>query len=141
MRTGAVSSRVANALGAGNPSAAKLSVYVAAALTVTATGACCMTALLLRRELALAFSSDSGIKALFVSVMPILAANLIGDGVNATCSGVVRGAGRQSLGAASNLVSFWVLGIPLSVLLAFHLKLGVVGLLSGLLVASLTQGE
>ena len=40
-------------------------------------------------------------------VFPLLAATLLGDGVNATLSGLLRGAGRQELGALLSLGSYW----------------------------------
>ena len=141
LSTGAVSTRVSNALGAKNPAAAELAVHVSAFLTVVVSGIGCANTLLLRRQLALAFSSDPEVVATAGATMPILASALVGDGINAVCSGVVRGVGRQALGAVLNVCSFWGVGIPLSVLLAFHFKLGVAGLWIGLAVATSLQGE
>ena len=55
-------------------------------------------------------------------------------------AGVVRGAARQARGAKCNLVSYWVIGIPLAVVLAFKLQMGVAGLWLGLLIATTIQG-
>lgn len=55
------------------------------------------------------------------------------------CAGVVRGCGRQLVGAITNLISYWVLGLPLAALLAFRFELGVHGLWTGLLVATSVQ--
>ncbi len=55
------------------------------------------------------------------------------------CAGVVRGCGRQLIGAITNLISYWVLGLPLAALLAFRFELGVHGLWTGLLVATTVQ--
>ena len=49
-------------------------------------------------------------------------------------AGVVRGAGRQTIGAITNFISYWLLGLPLAALLAFRLELGIHGLWAGLLV-------
>lgn len=135
-----MSTRVSNTLGEGRPSAARLAAYVTAALTVIVSISGCLIASLFKRQLALAFSRDPDVVALVVATMPILALALIGDGVNAACSGVVRGVGRQALGACLNVFSFWVCGIPLSVLLAFHFKMGVAGLWIGLLFGTSLQG-
>lgn len=47
---------------------------------------------------------------------------------------MVRGAGRQTIGAITNFISYWLLGLPLAALLAFRLHLGIHGLWIGLLV-------
>ena len=44
----------------------------------------------------------------------------------------MRGCGRQKIGATINLVTYWVVGLPLSVLLAFSGGLGALGLWTGL---------
>lgn len=40
---------------------------------------------------------------------------------------VVRGAGKQKVGAVCNFVSFYVVGFPIGASLMFPLKMGVVG--------------
>lgn len=54
---------------------------------------------------------------------PTVAAN----GGSAVLAGVLRGCGRQKLGALANFVVNWVLGLPLLGLLGFKLGLGAVG--------------
>ena len=46
-------------------------------------------------------------------------------------SGVLRGAGKQLVGAVANVISFYVIGIPLAWLFCFTFSLGVNGLLLG----------
>ncbi len=66
---------------------------------------------------------------------PTLAAN----GGSAILSGVLRGCGRQRYGVTVNLISSWVVGLPLQVLLAFKLGWGLQGLWWGLAGAATTQ--
>lgn len=47
-------------------------------------------------------------------------------------AGVMRGCGRQQLGAAVSLVTYWAMGLPLAYALAFKWKMGAVGLWVGL---------
>lgn len=47
-------------------------------------------------------------------------------------AGVMRGCGRQKVGAAVNLVTYWVIGLPAACLLAFPGGLGALGLWAGL---------
>jgi MATE family multidrug resistance protein len=47
-------------------------------------------------------------------------------------AGVLRGCGRQKIGAVINLTMYWGLGLPLSCFMAFKLGLGAMGLWTGL---------
>lgn len=55
-----------------------------------------------------------------------------GEGANTVLAGVMRGCGRQQLGAAVSLVTYWAFGMPLAYVLAFKLDLGAMGLWIGL---------
>ena len=61
------------------------------------------------------------------------------DGINAVASGVLRGSGRQMLGATTNAVGYWVIGVPLAWALAFKAGLGVRGFWLGVGVGAATQ--
>lgn len=41
--------------------------------------------------------------------------------------GIVRGAGKQSVGAVCNLLSFYFIGLPIGVSLMFPVKMGILG--------------
>lgn len=47
-------------------------------------------------------------------LLPVVALGLMGDGVNSCMQGLLRGAGKQVVGAVSNLASYWLIGIPLA---------------------------
>lgn len=47
-------------------------------------------------------------------------------------AGVLRGCGRQKIGAIINLVMYWGIGLPFSCVLAFRMGLGAMGLWTGL---------
>lgn len=51
-----------------------------------------------------------------------------GDSFVAVLGCVLRAAGRQALGASLNVMSYWVVGLPLAMLLAFRLGLGTAGM-------------
>ena len=55
-----------------------------------------------------------------------------GEGANTVLAGIMRGCGRQKIGATINLITYWVFGLPLACALAFWGKLGAVGLWIGL---------
>lgn len=45
-----------------------------------------------------------------------------------TLSGAMRGAGLQLLGMVCNILTYWVVGVPLACMLAFHMGWGVWGM-------------
>ena len=128
----AVSTLVGNFLGAGNPRTAKRCAFLALAC-VCGTAMC--TALLLiltRSHLALAYTSDPVIIRLVSRALIVVAVFQIFDGVQAVCSGTLRGVGRQSLGAVGNFFGYILIGVPLGALLAFKADASVEGLWIGM---------
>jgi len=63
---------------------------------------------------------------------PMLAASLVGEGANTVLAGVLRGCGRQKIGATINLGMYWGLGLPFACVLAFKMGMGAMGLWTGL---------
>ncbi|GCB83382.1 hypothetical protein scyTo_0023572, partial [Scyliorhinus torazame] len=53
---------------------------------------------------------------------PVHLCDAIGSGV---ASGIVRGTGKQKIGAVANLVVFYVVAIPVGISLMFSAKLGI----------------
>ncbi|XP_075099424.1 protein DETOXIFICATION 56-like [Nicotiana tabacum] len=52
----------------------------------------------------------------------------------AICRGIVRGTARSWLGMYANISGFYLLTLPLGVVLAFKINLGLTGLLTGLVI-------
>jgi MATE family multidrug resistance protein len=73
--------------------------------------------------------------AIIVLLLPVAAAFQIFDGIQIVCSGVLRGAGDLRVPMLLHLCGFWLLGIPLSLWLAFPFGMGPRGLWAGLAVA------
>ncbi|DBA93746.1 hypothetical protein WJX82_004690 [Trebouxia sp. C0006] len=138
---GAASVRVSNELGAGRPAAARLAAQSAAVLALTLMAGCAVLLASLHRVLPLIITSDPAVVEGTQRVVPIVAYMLIGDGVNAVLAGVVRGCGQQAKGAAVNVVTYWCLGLPLSVFLAFPVHYGVPGLWAGLACTTTLQAS
>ena len=88
--------------------------------------------LLGRHHLGGVFSEDKHVVFLTSQAVVPLAASLIGEGANTVIAGVLRGCGRQKIGAAINLFIYWGVGLPVSAALAFWVKLGSLGLWTGL---------
>ncbi|OIW01401.1 hypothetical protein TanjilG_25697 [Lupinus angustifolius] len=134
---GCVSARVGNELGAGKPYKAKLAAMVALGcafglgfINVT------WTAIFGHRWAGL-FTKDEAVKALVSSVMPIMGLCELGNYPQTTGCGILRGTARPVIGAHINLGSFYIVGTPVAMGLAFLLKVGFSGLWFGLLSAQL----
>ncbi|XP_057868199.1 protein DETOXIFICATION 16 [Cryptomeria japonica] len=127
----AVSTRVSNELGAGHSHAARLAVYVV--LFMAITEAVLMGCLLfsLRNVWGHAYSNEKEVIDYVASMIPLLAASSLLDGIQGTLSGIARGCGWQSLGAYINLGAFYIVGIPIAFLFAFVLHAGGRGLWLG----------
>ncbi|KAJ4884471.1 MATE efflux family protein [Raphanus sativus] len=136
---GAASIRVSNELGAGNPQVAKLAVYVIVGIAV-AQGVVVVTVLLsVRKILGRAFSRDPKIISYAASMIPIVACGNFLDGLQCVLSGVARGCGWQKIGACVNLGSYYLVGVPLGLLLGFHFHIGGRGLWLGIVTALAVQ--
>ncbi|XP_041053264.1 multidrug and toxin extrusion protein 1-like isoform X2 [Carcharodon carcharias] len=135
----AASVRVGNALGARNPEEAKTSATVALSFV-----GCCslLIAGILgssRNVLGYIFTADKDIIQLVSDVDPVIAAFHWFEAIATVSGGVLRGAGKQKLGAIGNLVGFYSIGFPLGVTLMFAAHLGVLGLWSGLFICVVVQ--
>ncbi|KAF2984120.1 hypothetical protein EK904_010475 [Melospiza melodia maxima] len=135
----AASVRVGNALGAGNVEQAKTSCITA--LLCTGVFAVLVSALLgsLRNVVGYIFTNDTEIVTLVSRVMLIFAPFHLLDATAATCGGVLRGTGRQKLGAIANAVGYYTLGFPIGISLMFAAKMGVLGLWVGMIICISVQ--
>ncbi|CAA0818469.1 MATE efflux family protein [Striga hermonthica] len=132
---GCVSARVGNELGAGKPHKAKLAAMVALACAFAIGLFNVMWTVLFRNKWAGLFTEDNGLKALVASVLPVIGLCELGNCPQTTGCGILRGAARPVVGAHINLGSFYFVGLPVAVGLAFGLGVGFAGLWLGLLSA------
>ncbi|KAI0233243.1 ethionine resistance protein [Massospora cicadina] len=66
-----------------------------------------------------------------LNILPVVAAYQIFDSVGSVSAGILRGQGRQKIGAIANFLAFYVLAIPLALYAVFRLGYGVRGLWLG----------
>ncbi|RPD77371.1 MOP flippase [Lentinus tigrinus ALCF2SS1-7] len=138
----AASARVGNFIGARSPLAAKRASHMSALLSVVA-GTVVMTVLMATKDVfGYIYSDDDAVVELVSKVMPLVASFQVADGLAGSCGGVLRGQGRQHLGAFFNLIAYYVLALPLGITLAFHPKthMGLQGLWIGQVVALFIVG-
>ncbi|XP_051891358.1 multidrug and toxin extrusion protein 1-like isoform X2 [Pristis pectinata] len=135
----AASVLVGNALGARNPEKAQNS----AAIALCFIGCCSLlistTLGAARSVLGYVFTSDKEIIQLVSDVDPVIATFHWFEAIATVSGGVLRGAGKQKLGAIGNLVGFYSIGFPLGIALMFAAHLGVIGLWSGFFICVVVQ--
>ncbi|GCB62337.1 hypothetical protein scyTo_0007215, partial [Scyliorhinus torazame] len=85
------------------------------------------------------FTNDREIIHLVSETIPICAVYHYFEAMTCVCGGVLRGAGKQNLGAIGNIVGFYLIGLPIGISLMFAAKLGVFGLWCGILIAGVVQ--
>lgn len=135
----AVSTRVSNELGAGHPRTAQLAICVVLAITAGLGILIGSVMILIRDVLGYAYSNNIEVVEYVSSMMPILALSNFLDGLQAVLSGTVRGCGLQKIGAIINLGSYYIVGIPSAVLMAFILHIEGRGLWLGIICALIVQ--
>jgi MATE family multidrug resistance protein len=125
---------VGRAIGAGDDGGARRAA--AAGLLIGAGFMTLMAALFIGAPtlLAAAYTSVEEVVVLAALLIPIAGCFQVFDGLQVVAAGVLRGAGATRAPLFVNIVGFWCLGLPTSLVLAFRLGFGPQGLLWGLVV-------
>ncbi|KAH1080531.1 hypothetical protein J1N35_020292 [Gossypium stocksii] len=137
--SGAVSTRVSNELGAGNAEAARLAVNVVIVEAICVGLSVGSILILIRNIWGHAYSNEVEVDKYVAVMMPLIATSNFLDSLQCVLSGNARGCGWQKIGAYINLGSYYIVGIPCAVLLAFVLNVGGKGLWLGLICALAAQ--
>jgi MATE family, multidrug efflux pump len=128
----AASILVGRAVGRGDPQGARGSAraaLVCAAAFMSCTGALFLS---LPTPLARIYTSDLDVLAVASALIPIAGVFQVFDGLQTVGGGILRGLGHTRTPMVVNLLGYWALGLPVSVLLGFVLHLGPAGLWWGL---------
>ncbi|QCD92272.1 solute carrier family 13 [Vigna unguiculata] len=133
------STRISNELGAGKPKAAYLAVKVTMFLNFLVGLVEFSVLMSLRKVWGRAFTNVHEVLTHLIPMMPILASVKFLDSILTGFQGVARGCGWQKLGAFINLGSYYILGVPFSVVSAFVFHMKGQGLFSGIVVALIVQ--
>ncbi|KAK9456239.1 mate-domain-containing protein [Dipodascopsis uninucleata] len=116
----AASTRVGNLLGERRARSARRAAYTAAVVAATIGAVVMVIMLFARNYYGQLFTDDASVIAETAKVIPLVAIFQIADGLNASCSGSLRGMGRQHVGAFVNSAAYYVLALPVGIFLAFH---------------------
>ncbi|KAL3812924.1 hypothetical protein ACJIZ3_014192 [Penstemon smallii] len=132
-----VSTRVGNELGAGRPDKARFASCVAIGLAFSTSVFGLLLTTLGRGAWGRIFTNDNEVLALTVAVLPVIGFCELANCPQTTSCGVLRGSARPGIGAGINFCSFYLLGTPVAIALAFSWNMGFFGLCYGLLAAQL----
>ncbi|XP_073306124.1 protein DETOXIFICATION 21-like [Primulina huaijiensis] len=136
---GAASVRIANELGRGDSKAAKFSIAVIVLTSFLIGLVLSIVFFFLRGHLAYIFTDNHEVASEVARLSPLLAFSMLTNSVQPVLSGVAIGAGWQSTVVYVNLGSYYLIGIPLGVVLGYVIKLQVEGVWIGMLTGTLVQ--
>ncbi|TKY74409.1 TRANSPARENT TESTA protein 12 [Spatholobus suberectus] len=136
---GATGVRVANELGAGNAKGAKFATVVSVVNTVLVGFIFWLIIVSFNKELALIFTSSSSVIQMVNELAMLLAFTILLNCIQPVLSGVAVGSGRQAVVAYINIGSYYLVGIPLGVLLGWLLPSGIIGMWTGMMSGTVVQ--
>ncbi|KAL6649541.1 hypothetical protein ACP70R_013765 [Stipagrostis hirtigluma subsp. patula] len=129
------STRVSHQLGAGRPAGARRAAGAALSIGLVVGLAAATFMVSVRNHWGRMFTTDADILRLTAVALPIAGLCELGNCPQTAGCGVLRGSARPASGARINLASFYLVGMPVGVALAFGARLGFAGLWLGLLAA------
>uniref|UniRef100_M4C4J4 Multidrug/Oligosaccharidyl-lipid/Polysaccharide (MOP) Flippase Superfamily n=1 Tax=Hyaloperonospora arabidopsidis (strain Emoy2) TaxID=559515 RepID=M4C4J4_HYAAE len=128
----AASVRVGNALGANDPARARHTAKLALSLSALCALGASVGMSLFHGVLPLVFTKDEQVINITSELLLVTSPLQVFTAIAAVTQGIFRGCGLQALGARVNFVSYVLLAVPLGLLLAFSLEMGLLGLWLGL---------
>ncbi len=126
---------VGHAVGAGDPERACRAGWLALGLGTSFMLLAAVVFLVAPVPLIAIYTRDPQVLAVGPSLLWIAAAFQIFDGIQTVCTGALRGLGETRIPMIANLIGYWVLGLPLGLILCFVLKWGIYGMWMGLTLA------
>ncbi|KAL0378034.1 UNVERIFIED_CONTAM: protein DETOXIFICATION 14 [Sesamum radiatum] len=118
-----ICTRVSNELGAGKEKAAQLAVSTVLVLSIVEFVIASTVIFACRYTLGYLFSNEKGVVYYIKEMTPFVCIFIVFDSLQAVFSGVARGSGWQNIGAYVNLGAYYLVGVPVSLLLGFVLPL------------------
>ncbi|CAI9093008.1 OLC1v1028405C3 [Oldenlandia corymbosa var. corymbosa] len=121
----AISVRVSNKLGSGQPRAAKFSVLVVGLTSLLLSLFVALILLVGRYRFPAFFTTSKEVQVLVADLTPFLGVSILLTALQYALSGVAIGAGWQNFVAYINAACYFLLGVPLSILLGLVYDMGV----------------
>ncbi|CAL1384205.1 unnamed protein product [Linum trigynum] len=135
----AASVRVSNELGRGNAKGAKFAIVMTVATSFIIGVVLFLVFLFLRGKVAYLFTENVEVVRAVSDLSPLLAFSILLNSIQPVLSGVALGAGWQSIVAYVNIACYYLVGIPVGVVLGYVFDMQVKGVWIGMLFGTFIQ--
>ncbi|KAH9608607.1 hypothetical protein KSS87_004329 [Heliosperma pusillum] len=125
--------RVANELGAGNGKGAKFATKVSVATSTIIGLIFCGLIIIFHNRFAVIFSDSKPVLQEVEKLAWLLAVTILLNSVQPVLSGVAIGSGWQAYVAYINIACYYVVGLPLGILMGWVFHFGVTGIWAGMI--------
>ncbi|KAG8383582.1 hypothetical protein BUALT_Bualt04G0028600 [Buddleja alternifolia] len=125
--------RVANELGAGNGKGAKFATIVSVVTSAIIGVIIMIIVLIFHEQIALLFSSSKPVLDAVNSMTLLLGLTILLNSIQPVLSGVAVGSGWQARVAYINIGCYYVVGLPLGLLMQWGFDMGVMGVWAGMI--------
>ncbi len=126
---------VGHAIGASDPARARRAGWLALGLGTGFMLLSALAFLFAPRALISVYTRDPQVMAVGPTLLWLAAAFQVFDGIQTVCTGALRGLGETRVPMVANFVGYWLLGLPLGLMLCFHFHWGIYGTWIGLTLA------
>ncbi|XP_065851947.1 protein DETOXIFICATION 25-like [Euphorbia lathyris] len=135
----ASSVRVSNELGRGDAKAAKFAIKVIISISISVGIVFFILCLALDKQIARIFTNVETVIQAVSKLSVLLAFSVLLNSFQTVLTGVAVGAGRQSMVAYINITSYYIVGVPLGVVLGYVANLQIQGIWIGMIVGVVMQ--
>jgi MATE family multidrug resistance protein len=132
--------RVGHALGRGDPEGMARAGWTALGLGAAMMSCAAICLIVFPHWIARLFTPEADVIAASMLLLRIAAFFQLFDGLQVVATGALRGAGDTRTPMICHFTGYWVIGLPVGVLLCFHYRMGAPGLWIGLCVGLITIG-
>lgn len=130
----ATSILVGQSLGAKDPQTAKEVSYISVVLIIFVMSFIGFLISFFRSYIGYVYVSEPNVISILSNSFLLFPFFEVFDGIQAICSGVLRGSAKLNFGALFNFLSYNIIGIPFGLVMAFVLNWKLIGLWGGLLI-------
>lgn len=132
--------RVGNAVGRRDITAAARAGWTGVAMSVSFMSCAALAFWLVPGLLVRLFTTDASVAAVAVKLLAIAAVFQLFDGTQVTAIGALRGSGDTRTAMLSNIVGWWIIGLPVGAYLCFRRGWGAIGIWTGLCIGLILIG-
>ena len=133
--------RVGHAIGRRDPVAARHAGWTAIAVGAGFMAFAAILFITIPTWIARIFSPDPRVIRIGVTLLLVAAAFELFDGIQTVATGALRGLGDTHTPMITNLISYWVIGLPVGYALCFRFGWGAVGMWIGLCLGLILIGS